>query len=126
MYNKRAITAGNATGDSSQLLMQTSKNCRALQARLQNIVTTDESMHKLLSDGWSNWFEIYDDIDMFMKVRIKDRDLPLNLSFQYSSELKRRDVTIVLSHESKDPTKAMNAHSYYCVSDIFLNKINPF
>ena len=66
-------------------------------ARLQNIITTDDTLHQQLSDGMSKEFEVYDEINLYLKVRIKDRELPCKLAFFYDSCTKRRDLTIYYS-----------------------------
>ena len=46
------------------MLKKTSMECRALMAKLNNIVTTEENMHLSLSDGMSRELEVYPGTDL--------------------------------------------------------------
>jgi hypothetical protein len=63
--------------------------------------------------------EVYKDINLYLKVRIKDRDLPLNLHFYYILEGGFRDLTICYSQEHTDPKEGgINCASCYNVSPL--------
>jgi hypothetical protein len=61
------------------MLKETSAECRALLARLSNTVTTDNSLHKVVNDGLSQDFEVYQRVELFLKVKIKERVLPVSI-----------------------------------------------
>ncbi len=67
-------------------------------AKLQNIVTTEEKIHFLLVDGVSPDLDCYGDVDLYLKLRIKDRSMPVTLQILNDSE-KRKDLTMYLSVE---------------------------
>ena len=84
-------------------------------------------MHHQLNDGMSKEFEVYDEINLFLKVRIKDRELPCKLTFFYDTTTKRRhDLTIFYSQESKDPSRGINSASAYNVSQSSLVDFSYF
>ena len=53
-------------------------------ATLKNIVTDEQHMHTQLTDGLSNKFEVFPNVERNFKVFIKDRSLPLKLYFLYA------------------------------------------
>ena len=53
-------------------------------ATLKNIVTDEQHMHTQLTDGLSNKFEVFPNVEKNFKVFIKDRSLPLKLYFLYA------------------------------------------
>lgn len=61
------------------MLSETKLECKALMAKLQNIVTTEEKIHYLLGDGISPDLDCYADVDLFLKLRIKDRNMPVTI-----------------------------------------------
>lgn len=63
-------------------------------ARLSNIVVTEENMHLHLPDGVSRDLEVYPGADLQMKVRLRDRTLPLTMVFTYADEKR----SIMISH----------------------------
>jgi hypothetical protein len=78
------------------MLRETSVECRALLAKLNNIVQTEDTMHICLNDGISNDLEVFPGINLNLKVKIKDRCLPLTISFLYYDE-RRKDLTVFTS-----------------------------
>lgn len=46
-------------------------------AKLSNIVMSEENMHKVLSDGLSQEFDLFPDCNLQLKIKLKDRTLPL-------------------------------------------------
>ena len=74
-------------------------------------------MHTQLHDGMSKDLEVYNDINMYLKVRIKDRVLPLNLNFFYNDSYGYKDLTVYYSQEHKDPREGgINSANCYNVS----------
>lgn len=59
-------------------------------------------MHQQINEGISNHLEVHKEIKLFLKVKIKDKDLPLKFIFHYRDE-KRKDIQIFLSPDFKDP-----------------------
>jgi len=83
-----------------------------------------------LQDGFSKDLEVYNDINLYLKVRIKDRELPLNLHFYYLDRGRYKDLTVYYSQEHMDPKEGgINCASCYNVSYLFilpfLAKQNP-
>jgi hypothetical protein len=90
--------------DTTGALKKTHIECRALMAKLNNIVTTEESMHFTLSDGVSRELEVYPGTDLQMKISIKDRVFPLTLTFFYQDE-KAKNLTVHYSTDVKLPNE---------------------
>ena len=66
-------------------------------ATLKNIVTDEQHMHTQLTDGLSNKFEVFPNVEKNFKVFIKDRTLPLKLYFLYAK--RAIDFNVYLSQE---------------------------
>ena len=66
-------------------------------ATLKNIVTDEQHMHTQLTDGLSNKFEVFPNVERNFKVFIKDRSLPLKLYFLYAK--RAIDFNVYLSQE---------------------------
>ena len=66
-------------------------------ATLKNIVTDEQHMHTQLTDGLSNKFEVFPNVEKNFKVFIKDRPLPLKLYFLYAK--RAIDFNVYLSQE---------------------------
>jgi hypothetical protein len=83
-----------------------------------------------LQDGISKDLEVYKDINLYLKVRIRDRELPLNLTFYYLDRGRYKDLTVCYSQEHMDPKEgSINCASCYNVSNfiftMFLALKNP-
>ena len=59
-------------------------------------------MHTQLFEGMSNEFELFPDINLYLKIKLKDKVLPGFMTFFYSQE-KRKDLTIYTSREFIEP-----------------------
>ena len=83
-------------------------------------------MHLLLSDGLSKELEVYPGTDLQLKISIKDRSLPLTMTFVYPDD-KSKNVTCMWSTEVKLPrendsstTVQHNVSAYISLFDFFL------
>jgi len=73
-------------------------------------------MHITLNDGMSNDFEVHPGINLNLKVKLKDRQLPLTITFPDNDQ--RKDLVVYTSSEFKEPREgqhhgAFNNVSYY-------------
>lgn len=53
-------------------------------------------MHHQLDDGMSREMEVYPETNLQLKVKLKDRTLPLTISFIYMDE-RRKDLSVCYS-----------------------------
>lgn len=69
-------------------------------------------MHFNLDDGFSKELEAYPETNMQMKVKLRDRTLPLTLTFVYMDD-RRKDLSVFYSQEHKLPRENLNhGHSH--------------
>jgi hypothetical protein len=66
-------------------------------------------MHYKISDGLSNELEVFPDINMNLKVKLKDRSLPLKIYFYYLDD-SRKDLNIYYSMEETIPKDHKHNH----------------
>ena len=102
--------------DASVILQETKVECKALLAKLNNIVTSEEQMHKVLNDGLSQEFELFPDCNLQLKIKLKDRMLPLSVQFLLQNE-KRKDLYVYWSTEHKQPKEHLNHGHQHNVSN---------
>jgi rRNA maturation protein Rpf1 len=63
----------------------------------------------------SNELECHPGINLQLKIKLKDRALPLRITFHYESE-KQRDLTVYYSHNVKIPDELQNHGNFSNVS----------
>jgi hypothetical protein len=72
-------------------------------------------MHKQLMEGVCFQLEIFKDIHLYLKIHIKDKNMPLNLAFQYL-RVKWHELTCFVSQEHIRPKEGHNTGTYSNVS----------
>ena len=69
-------------------------------AQLGNVCTNEETMHFLLGEGTSKDLEVFPGADLFMKLQIAGRNLPVAIQVLYENE-RSRNLTVSYSAEVK-------------------------
>jgi|694.fasta_scaffold136724_1 hypothetical protein len=91
--------------NTSELLAQTTKECKTLIARLNRIVTSQDKLHVQVFEKNNNQtYDIIEGLDLLLKVNLKDKQPPLVVTFHYQN--KDDDAKLVeafYSTEFKEP-----------------------
>lgn len=54
-----------------------------MRSQLQNVLTPHEQMHTQIFEGLSPWLEVYNGVELRVKLSLKDKGLPLIVKFVY-------------------------------------------
>ena len=71
------------TKDSSILMMETSKECKSLLARLNKVITSSDQKHTQIFDRAPFEAEVFEGVPLNLKIKLKDAAPPLTLSVVY-------------------------------------------
>ena len=59
--------------NAGDIIQQTRKECQILKAKLGTVLFSEETMHIALHDGYSNELECHPEINLLLKIKLKDR-----------------------------------------------------
>ena len=82
--------------DSTQMIMETAKDCKSLLARLNKVVTSSDQKHMQIFDKSPFETEVFEGIPLNLKIKLKDAAPPLTLQFTYQSE-KSKNIDVFVS-----------------------------
>ena len=86
------------------MLRQTSKETNILKARLKRIVTCGENLHEIIDERKIKPIELYEDIPMHCKLRIKDKNPPCTITLRYEGGKRaQRNLDFYWSTDHKEP-----------------------
>jgi len=89
------------------MLQETKDLCKVLSNKLSRVLLTEDTKHKQLFSGMSEEFQIYENENLLFKIRLKDQPPPLTITVKYL-QANRRDLTIFLSWQFKEPSQTQH------------------